>query len=466
MNLLFRWSVCTLLVISQICIAQAQEINFTKRYKENAIHTLSLLMNDFYVFPEVAKKTEIHLLQQLADGHFDPFTSDEAFAEALTISVQSINKDKHMRISVKPPYVAPERSPERTIEEQLYNLNRTKMYNNGFHAVQVMEGNIGYIDLRGFAGLQNGKGMADAYMKLIANTDAVIIDLSKNGGGDPAMVQYLCSYFFNSKVHLNSLYFREGDQTIDFYTLDDVDGTKMPEVPLFVITSEKTFSGAEEFSYNMQTQKRATLVGQTTGGGANPGGTRQINDNLTVFIPTGMAINPITKTNWEGVGVVPEIKTEVDQSLSKTHELAKVAADQYRAALKDQFTASYLKLLSHMDNYTKDISEESIYNSLQECSNMGLIKEWQINALGYEYLMEHQKPKIAMCIFRANTMIHTQSANVYDSYAEALMMDGQLKKSQDSYQTAVDLATKSGDENLELFKENLQNVKDMIAKKK
>ena len=127
------------------------------------------------------------------------------------------------------------------------------------------------------------------------------------------------SYFFDQKLLLNSLYWREGDRTQEFWTLADVGGMKMPDVPLFVMTSNRTFSGAEEFSYNMQTQKRATLVGQTTGGGANPGGTMRINDNLSVFIPTGKAINPITKTNWEGVGVVPSegcttwTKTEIPQ---------------------------------------------------------------------------------------------------------------------------------------------------------
>lgn len=466
MNMFFRLTFCTLLVVCQTCIAQAQEIDFTKEYKENAVHTLSQLMKDFYVFPDIAKKTETHLLKQLAEGHFDQFTSDQAFADALTKSVQSVNNDKHMRIGVKPPYVAPERSPERMIEEQLHNLERVKNYNAGFNTVKVMEGNVGYLDLRGFAGINTGKEMADAYMKLIANTDAVIIDLSKNGGGDPAMVQYLCSYFFAEKVHLNSLYFRENDETIDFFTLEDVDGVKMPDIPLFVITSEKTFSGAEEFSYNMQTQKRATLVGQTTGGGANPGGTREINDNLMVFIPTGMAINPITKTNWEGIGVVPEIKTEIDETLNKTHNLAKDAADKYRKELKSKYTYIYMNMLSNLETYIKGESEESILKSLQDVTNKGLIKEWEINGLGYEYLLEHKKPNIALSIFRANTIIHDQSANVYDSYAESLMMHGKLNQSQENYQKAIDLAIKHNDQNLDLFKENLAKVKDMIAEKK
>ena len=265
-------------------------------------------MNDHYVFPDVAKSTEKHIRAQLKKGHFDQFKDKKSFADALTASVQEINNDKHMRIWANKPFVAPENTPERRVEEHLDRVERNRRRNAGFNNVEILEGNVGYLDLRGFAGLNQGKPMADAYMKLMANCDAIIVDVSKNGGGDPKMVQYLCSYFFNEKLLLNSLYWRKGDKTEEFWTLDEVDGQKLPDVPLFIITGERTFSAAEEFSYNMQTRKRATLVGQTTGGGANPGGGMAINDDLTVFIPTGKAINPITKTNWEGVGVIPEVK--------------------------------------------------------------------------------------------------------------------------------------------------------------
>jgi len=445
-------------------IAQDHQ-SFTKKYKTEAIHKLSELMNDFYVFPKVAKLTEEHLMTQLKEGHFDQFQDDETFAAALTASVQTINKDKHMRIMVNRPYVAPENSPERMIEERVDQINRSRNANSGFSTVRILEGNVGYLDLRGFAGLESGKAIADAYMKLMSRADAVIIDLSKNGGGSPDMVQYLCSYFFDQKVHLNSLYFRQGDETIEFWTLDEVGGVKMPDVPLFVMTSSRTFSGAEEFSYNMQTQKRATLVGQTTGGGANPGGTRGINENLSVFIPTGKAINPITKTNWEGVGVIPEVKTSVEETLDKTHELAKKAAEGYRTKRKEIYSQLFMDLNEKLDHYIAGKSEGEILQSLTACRDAKLFEEWNINALGYEYLMEHKKPKIAASIFKANTILHPNSANVFDSYAESLMMSGDLKASLKNYEKAVELATKNEDRDIELFKKNLAKAKDAIKAK-
>ena len=447
-------------------VANAQEKSFTEKYKEQAIHKLSQLMNDFYVFPEVAKLTEEHLMAQLKEGYFDQYENDETFAEALTESVQSINKDKHMRIRANRNYEAPVNPPDRIIEERLDYLNRYRNFNSGLSTVKIMEGNVGYLDLRGFAGLKSGKAVTDAFMKLISRTDAVIIDLSKNGGGSPNMVQYLCSYFFDQQLHLNSLYYREGNKTKEYWTLDEVGGIKMPDVPLFVITSNKTFSGAEEFSYNMQTQKRATLVGQISGGGANPGGKRDINDNLSVFIPTGKAINPITKTNWEGVGVIPEVETTIEETLDKALELAMEAAEVYRSTTKKRYSKLFLDLNSNFKLYTKGKSEEAILKALTKCRDRKLFEEREINMLGYKYLLEHKKPKIAETIFKSNTILYPNSSNVFDSYAEALMMSGDFESSLKNYQRAVEIATENGDKDLEFYKKNLESVKSKLVTKK
>ncbi len=466
MKIVSRLSLLLVVLFFQMNVSTAQELSLTEKYKEQAIQHLSRLMNDFYVFPEVAKKTEEHLLAQWEAGHFDQFTDDESFAAALTTSVQEINHDKHMRIRVNPPYEAQPNTPERRIEERLDRMERSRRGSYGFNNVEILEGNVGYLDLRGFAGLENAQASADAAMQLMARTDAVIFDLSKNGGGSPRMVQYLCSYFFDQKVHLNSLYWRQGDETEEFWSLEEVGGTKMPEVPLFIITSDRTFSGAEEFSYNMQTQKRATLVGQTTGGGANPGGTRRINDNLNVFIPVGRAINPITKTNWEGVGVVPEIVTTPEEALAKTHELAQAAAEAYRAETKEKYQQLFADLNSKLDHYTAGQSEEEILEQLTICREVGLLGEGDINIMGYEYLLEYKKPLIAESIFRANTLLHPNSANVFDSYGEALMMRGDLAASVENYQRAVDIAKENQDRDLELFEKNLANVKQQLSEEK
>ncbi len=296
-----------LLIVSFAINAQAQNEKLTSDYKKEVIEQVVELVNDNYVFPDVAKTTGESLVKKLKEGRFDNDSTIAAFAKSLTEEVQLINHDKHMRIR-----------PQTAGSPGVFN-NSTN--DAGFKEVKMLDNNIGYIDLRLFFPPSIAAPVADKSFKELAGAKAIIIDLRNNGGGSPDMVQYLCSYFFDKKIHLNSLYSRLTNSTREFWTID-VNGTKMPDIPLFILTSKRTFSGAEEFSYNMQTQKRATLIGETTGGGANPGGIFRINDDLGIFIPTGRAINPITGTNWEGVGVKPAIAVPVDEALEKAKVLA------------------------------------------------------------------------------------------------------------------------------------------------
>jgi hypothetical protein len=298
----------------------AQESKLTDEFKSASINRINELVDDNYVFPEVAKATGEHLMKKLKEGRFDADSTAGAFSRSLTEEVQSVNHDKHMRIR------AGEAAP--AIPRDFGDMGE-----GGFKEVKMLEDNIGYINLRLFFPASAAATFADEHMKKLASTDAIIIDLRQNGGGSPEMVQYLCSYFFDKKIHLNSLYNRVADNTREFWTID-VKGKKMPDIPLFILTSKRTFSAAEEFSYNMQTQKRAVLVGETTGGGANPGGVFKINDQLSIFIPTGRAINPVTKTNWEGVGVKPDVAVAADKALDDAIILAALAANEYKKKSK------------------------------------------------------------------------------------------------------------------------------------
>ena len=188
--------------------------------------------------------------------------------------------------------------------------------NHGFTKVERLPGNIGYIDFRGFMDPDLAADTVAAAMNFVNGTDALIIDMRNNGGGNPAMVAFVCSYLFGPEpVHLNDLYWREGNRTDEFWTRKEVPGKRYLNKDVYVLTSKRTFSGAEEFTYNLKNLKRATIIGETTGGGAHPGGGFRINEHFGMFVPTGRAISPITKTNWEGTGVTPDIDVPADQAL-------------------------------------------------------------------------------------------------------------------------------------------------------
>lgn len=437
----------------------SQEITLSSAYKKETIEKLTLLIQDFYIYPDVAKKTSEHLNKQYEAGYFDQCKDNEIFATVLTEAVQSVNKDKHMKIMTNALYIAPENTLEAKAAHRMGQINHYRNYNHGFKELKMLEGNVAYLDLRMFDPLYRAKEVADAYMKLLSQSDAVIIDLSKNGGGDPSMVQYLCSYFFDKKLHLNSLYYREGDRTQEYWTLEEVEGKKMADIPLYIMISEETFSGAEEFSYNMQQLKRATLIGQTSAGGANPGETRGINNDLSVFIPTGRAINPITNTNWEGVGVQPEIQTKKEETFDQALILAQKAADSLRKNKLETYIQLQQKLNQHLEHYKQGESEINISISIKNLVDSGLFGEWDINTLGYQYMMELKKPEIGLCILKSNTIHFPKSPNVFDSYGEALKINGDLTSALESFQKALEIAKENNDKNLTYYEETLQKTK-------
>jgi C-terminal processing protease CtpA/Prc len=280
-----------------------------------------------YIFLETAERMSQALRSSSEKKEYDKIASAKKLAETLTEQLQGISHDKHLRV-VYSSKTLPAQEPEE--EEKLDPAKRQEMLAQakargaadkfGFEKVERHDGNVGYILLRGFHPAELGGEQAAAAMNAVADTDALIIDLRSNGGGAPSMVALLCSYLFSADpVHLNDLYFRSRGTTHQWWTLPFVPGTRYEDKPVYVLTSQRTFSAAEEFAYNLKNLKRATIVGETTGGGAHPGKRERLDDHFAMFVPNGRAINPITKTNWEGTGVEPDIAVPADRALKTAH---------------------------------------------------------------------------------------------------------------------------------------------------
>jgi C-terminal processing protease CtpA/Prc len=219
----------------------------------------------------------------------------------------------------------------------------------GLGRVAHLPGNVGYIDLRSFpGGTDETYGVFDALANSVAYSDALVLDLRRNHGGSPDSIARLLSHVLPPKTHLNDFVGRgDGEPPVaeSTYT-SDVPGPRIT-APLYVLTSSETFSGGEECAYDVQSLKRGTLIGAVTGGGANPGETRRIDDHYMIFVPDQRARNPITKTNWEGVGVKPDIVVDRDRALITAYGMivdAKLRDTSLSAAARDAYTKFRAKL--------------------------------------------------------------------------------------------------------------------------
>lgn len=364
------------IILAIICSIIATKMSFPQQQagffelnsdlKQQTITRISKLLNDNYVFPETARKMSEFINSKLLNGAYESINDPMIFADILTADLQSISKDKHIRVSFSPEdakrLLELEKSGTDPDDEIHFNeILRDENY--GFKQVEILPGNIGYVDFRVFASPEYSKETIASVMGFLSNTDALIFDLRLNRGGQPPGVQLLCSYLFGDEpVHLNDQYSRKTDDITEYWTLNNIDGKKMPDVPVYVLTSNFTFSGAEEFAYNLKNLRRATIIGETTGGGANPGGVIPVNEEFEIFIPDEKAINPVTKTNWEGVGVTPDIEIKSELALKKAQILAletlkTKTTDNQRLSTYNWMIGSYTALL-----YTPDI-EENIMKS-------------------------------------------------------------------------------------------------------
>ncbi|HJQ18960.1 MAG TPA: S41 family peptidase [Gemmatimonadaceae bacterium] len=275
-----------------------------------------------YVFPEVATKMAAALHEHQKRGDYDAIRNGATFAARLTDDLQAVSHDRHLRVNFVPGALpnAPDGSgPDSATIAQRRREATTQSC--GFVRTDTLAGNVGYLKFNGFADPDVCGEIASRELTRLADTKALIVDLRDNGGGDPAMVAYISSYLFDTRTHLNDLWTRRTNKTDEYWTRD-VPGARFGgKKPVYVLTSSYTFSGAEEFTYNLKNLKRATIIGETTGGGAHPVDGHRIDDHFLIGVPFARAINPYSHTNWEGTGVTPDVKVPRDEALATAQKL-------------------------------------------------------------------------------------------------------------------------------------------------
>ena len=280
-------------------------------------------MTKGYVFP--AKVPAIaKVLRAGLDGKYRAISDPKAFADAVTADIEQVANDRHMRLFWSPDRLPPPFDPahlDPAMEKRQAEFLARR--NFAIRQAQVLDGNIGYLKINGFLPAEMSGPALSAAMAFLKNSDALIIDLRTNGGGDPGTVSLLVSYLEPPETLINTFHRRDRPVDDQIWSLPYVPGGRWStDKPVYVLTSKDTASGAEEFAYDMQQLKRGTVVGGSTWGGANPGEMVPIDDHFAMFVPFGSAVNPISKTNWEGAGVKPDVVVDPADALTVAQRLA------------------------------------------------------------------------------------------------------------------------------------------------
>jgi retinol-binding protein 3 len=287
-----------------------------------------------YIDADLAKQMVDAMKMHASKGEYDSITDGDVFAERLTKDLRDVSHDKHLGVNFSPFKVPPRKEGPPTPEEEARFHQQMDRMNCAFRKVEILPNNIGYIKFDGFADASYCGPTVVAAMAFVAHTDALIFDIRENGGGQPMMVTMIASYLFDKPTHLIDIYNRKEDTTTQNWTLSYLPGPRLAKQPVFVLTSKRTFSGAEEFAFDLQNQKRATIVGETTGGGAHPVAPHTVADYFTVGVPFAKSLDPVKKTNWEGTGVEPDVKVAADDALTTAQKLADEKIGAQKATAK------------------------------------------------------------------------------------------------------------------------------------
>lgn len=316
------------------------------RQREAILDGAAQRYDSLYVFADRGRAIRDHLKSKAVRARYAHCATASCLADSLTKDLQSWSKDKHLRLvySVQPRRMSEAKSDPALAKGR--ELEQMRQRNFGFHNVERLHGNVGYIEIGRFDRAADGSATADAVMQLVGNTDALVIDLRNNGGGYADMVAYLMSYFVSEQTHLATMKRRNAADDVQFWT-SHVPAPRYLNKPIFVLTGKRTFSAAEALTYDLQQFAYAKVVGEPTRGGANPGSFEQLNDHFAVFVPTGSTINARTGTNWEGAGIKVDHTVAANEAVKTAHKLAlqellqrqpqSVRASMWRQAIEELF---------------------------------------------------------------------------------------------------------------------------------
>ena len=303
--------------------AEQRPASVTPRQVDEIVDHLLTGLGD-YVFPEIAKNLQSQIRAHQSD--YRSLSDPGALAAKLTEDMRAVGHDHHLEVAFGEELgVQKEPTPAEKEHAHVFDLAN----GHGIRSSRRLPGNIGYVDLAYFSPDPDAGAALAAAMQLVSGADALILDLRHNGGGSGETATALLSYFFEEPIQLSSIVERKNGQPVERqkWTMPYVAGPRYVGKPVFVLTSRRTHSAAELCAYDLKNTHRATIIGERTAGDANSStGEIALGYGFSALIPNGQTRSPITHTNWEGLGVEPDVVTSVGDALVAAYKLALTGA--------------------------------------------------------------------------------------------------------------------------------------------
>jgi hypothetical protein len=439
-----RFIFAVILWISQIvlsALAQQPPSLTDRAYKEGVLQKIVGLVESKYVLADKAKGFADEFKARCASGAYDSFTEAKEFAEKVTADLVAITHDKHLNFRVMVPSDVGEKAAGSLHHPVRYFRLRAKE-NVGFYKLEWIEPRIGYVDLRRFYSFDQAKDMAVAAMKFMANAQAIIIDVRENGGGSG---DYLSSYFLPYPTQLSGSFSRQTGTLTEFWTRRDIGLEPRLDVPLFILTGPNTFSVSESFAYDMQSRKRATLVGEPTKGGAHSVDIFGIDDQFEFYISTERAVSPVTGGNWEGTGVIPDIHVPAASALDAAVVEVKKAAETYGRGQEAGLKKAVEEMQTLADNSAKlyregknQAADAALDSLLKIAQNAGFVSQFFLEVFAYSF-QSPQDEQMGFAILKKSVEFFPESFTACELLASVYASKGNKELAMRYFQRVLEL---------------------------
>jgi hypothetical protein len=433
--------VCCLCLWDSPARSQRVALGSDREYRMYVLRQIDSLLEQKYVLPDKATEFARSFHTLWSSGAFDSTGEPKEFAERVTARLRKITGDQHIFFRMVESSDLGEK-PESALHHPVRYYRLRVKENTGFSRLEWLDGNIGLLELRRFNAFSEAKQKMVAAMTFLSNANAIILDLRENGGGSG---DYLSSYFLTHPTQLTGWYSREDNYLTEFWTLGDVGTTRQTDVPLFVLTSQRTFSAAESFAYDMKVRKRAVLIGEPTKGGAHSVDLFKIGNQFEIYIPTERAVNPVTGGNWEGTGVMPDVAvpaaTAFDTALILARKAGETFAQMKEAKLRRAIAEMELHLQRAQECYGKLESEAgtvALDSMFSVAKGSGFLTEFFVDVLAYNFTSKGQEP-ILHAILEKNTEFFPRSPTAYETLAYAFFRNCDKEQAIANYEKVLAL---------------------------